>query len=175
MTSFFNEDEAIIHELLSPLPSSSLYFERDSRGTILVTPSLVLKKYEVESSSATTGSSKISDDNIHLGNQSVVLLSKYDYENYRNSDVQEFFEKFAPNMKGQTCTSIYGENDETDSNYISGEANLDVQYIMSVGQFIDTTSYKITPRLSNLDKIEHIMFDYAYAVGNQVISFIILF
>lgn len=81
--------------------------------------------------------------------------------NYSPSDLQSFFNQYAPQLSGQTIENIYGTNNP--NGFISTEANLDVQYIMAIGGFIPTDDYVQPPDPSILDSF----LDYTYIVGNQ--------
>mmetsp|Transcript_9236 Transcript_9236/g.18500 ORF Transcript_9236/g.18500 Transcript_9236/m.18500 type:complete len:397 (-) Transcript_9236:26-1216(-) len=90
--------------------------------------------------------------------QAVVEFSS---ANYSPSDLQVFFQKYAPQLEGQTIENIYGNNNA--DGFTSVEANLDVQYIMAIGGFIPTDDYvePINPNI--LDAF----LNYCWTVGNQ--------
>jgi len=116
-----------------------------------VDPSTCYSIYNVNSlpTSAVAGSS-----------QAVV---EFNNNYFSTSDLQSFFDKYQTSLKGQTVQQIYGYNDPT-SRRISLEANLDVQYIMALGAFVNTSDYS-----SGID-IKGIMdafLDYTWVVGNQ--------
>ena len=53
-------------------------------------------------------------------------------------DLQTFFRHFAPNMEGQTLAHVYGDVGSSGS---GTEDKLDVQWAMSMGQFVPTSFY----------------------------------
>jgi len=65
-------------------------------------------------------------------------------------------------LLGETCGTAYGDNNGEIR--ASVEANLDVQYIMAVGVYVNTSTYKIVE--PGVDIVEE-MLDYTYIVGNQ--------
>ncbi len=96
-----------------------------------------------------------------LGSQAVIEYGRT--ANFNTADLQTFFEQFNSAQTGETCGVAYGDNDGDVRGSV--EANLDVQYIMATGQFVNTTTYKISePGVG----IEDQMLDYTYIVGNQV-------
>ena len=95
-----------------------------------------------------------------LGSQAVIEYGKS--ANFNTADLQSFFKQLNPEQLGETCGVAYGDNNGDVR--ASVEANLDVQYIMATGQFVNTTTYKIAePGVG----IEDQMLDYTYIVGNQ--------
>jgi len=95
-----------------------------------------------------------------LGSQAVIEYGKS--ANFNTADLQSFFKQLNPAQLGETCGVAYGDNNGDVR--ASVEANLDVQYIMATGQFVNTTTYKIAePGVG----IEDQMLDYTYIVGNQ--------
>ena len=146
MTSFSSNNE-VVHE----------YYGREYQGRgELITPNIIAKRYEISS----IGNSR-------LGNQSVIL-----FKDYSNSDVKEFFKQFAPDLIDQMCSPIHGVNIPTSAQ--EDEPNLDVEYIMSVGKFIETKTYNLAYMTVPLYPqvgitIVEGMLDYTYIVGNQVI------
>lgn len=95
-----------------------------------------------------------------LGSQAVIEYGKS--ANFNTNDLQSFFKQLNPEQLGETCGVAYGDNNGDIR--ASVEANLDVQYIMATGQFVNTTTYKIAePGVG----IEDQMLDYTYIVGNQ--------
>jgi len=79
---------------------------------------------------------------------------------YSASDLQQFFKAYDPVMVGQDINGTYGPNLTP---HTSIEANLDVQYIMAMGNFIDTYIY--TQQVEN-DIIDAFL-DYATFVNSQ--------
>ena len=82
------------------------------------------------------------------------------YFNY--SDLQAFEKKYVPAVVGQTINQVFGVNTDTKT---SVEANLDVQYIIAMGNFVNTSVY-IQP-CGALQSIVNCFLDYTYVVGNQ--------
>jgi tripeptidyl-peptidase-1 len=116
-----------------------------------ITPQTIYDNYQVP----TTGS-----HGSKLGSQAVVEFGRL--ANFNEDDVQAFFAKYKPSLKGETCGVVYGKNDGT-SSHPSVEANLDVEYIMTVGVYVNTTDYKITSSGS----IEDEFLDYTMLVNGQ--------
>lgn len=82
--------------------------------------------------------------------------------NFNTADLQTFFTQFNKAQQGEECGVVYGDNNGDVRGSV--EANLDVQYIMATGQFVNTSTYKIAePGVG----IEDQMLDYTYIVGNQ--------
>jgi len=96
-----------------------------------------------------------------MGSQAVIEYGVT--ANFNEADLQTFFKSYASDLVGQKCSTAYGINNGVVR--ASVEANLDVQYIMAVGRFVNTSTYKIAEVGVN---IEDQMLDYAYIVGNQV-------
>jgi hypothetical protein len=96
-----------------------------------------------------------------LGSQAVIEYGSL--ANFNTADLQTFFKQLNPDQVGETCGVAYGDNDGDIRGSV--EANLDVQYIMAVGRFVNTTTYKIAEPTVG---IEDQMLDYTYIVGNQV-------
>jgi hypothetical protein len=96
-----------------------------------------------------------------LGTQAVIEYGQG--ANFNTADLQTFFEQLNTQQVGETCGVVYGDNNGNIRGSV--EANLDVQYIMAVGQFINTSTYKIAETGVG---IEDQMLDYTYIVGNQV-------
>eukprot|EP01032_Pedospumella_encystans_P019763 gene19763-22469_t len=116
-----------------------------------VTPATIWKTYQTP----TEGS-----HGSKLGSQAVIEYGKS--ANFNTADLQSFFKQLNPAQLGETCGVAYGDNNGDVR--ASVEANLDVQYIMATGQFVNTTTYKIAePGVG----IEDQMLDYTYIVGNQ--------
>ena len=117
-----------------------------------ITPDTITNTYQTASAT----------DKHPLGSQAVIEYGVA--ANFNTADLQTFFGTYLPEMMGEECGTAYGYNNGDVR--ASVEANLDVQYIMAVGQFVNTTTYKIAePGVG----IEDQMLDYAYIVGNQVI------
>jgi hypothetical protein len=96
-----------------------------------------------------------------LGSQAVIEYGSM--ANFNTADLQTFFKQFNQDQQGETCGVAYGDNNGDIRGSV--EANLDVQYIMAAGRFVNTTTYKIAePGVG----IEDQMLDYTYIVGNQV-------
>lgn len=94
-----------------------------------------------------------------LGSQAVVEFGKL--ANFNDADLQTFFKTYQTSLKGETCGVVYGTNDGTARPSV--EANLDVQYIMAAGPFVNTTDYKIT----GSSDIEDEFLDYTILVNSQ--------
>lgn len=120
-------------------------------GTAEVTPDTIFTNYQVPSAGK-HGSKK--------GSQAVVEFGKT--ANFNEADLQTFFTKYLPGMKGETCGMAYGTNDGTTSRP-SVEANLDVQYIMAAGPYVNTTDYKIYGN----EGIEDLYLEYTQLVNAQ--------
>jgi len=82
------------------------------------------------------------------------------YFNY--TDLQAFEKAYVPAIVGQTVNQVYGVNTDTKT---SLEANLDVQYIIAMGNNVNTSVY-IQP-CGALQSIVNCFLDYTYVVGNQ--------
>ena len=115
-----------------------------------VTPATVMATYGV--SNAGSHGSK-------LGSQAVVEFGRL--ANFNEGDLQDFFNALAPSLAGETCGTASGDNNGAIK--ASVEANLDVQYIMAAGAWVETFTYKITDGAD----IEDEMLNYAYIVNNQ--------
>lgn len=98
-----------------------------------------------------------------LGSQAVIEYGSL--ANFNTADLQTFFEQFNADQTGEQCGVVYGDNNGDIRGSV--EANLDVQYIMAVGRFVNTSTYKIAEGSVG---IEDQMLDYTYIVGNQVSS-----
>ena len=95
-----------------------------------------------------------------LGSQAVIEYGST--ANFNTADLQTFFTQFNKAQQGEECGVVYGDNNGDVRGSV--EANLDVQYIMATGQFVNTSTYKIAePGVG----IEDQMLDYTYIVGNQ--------
>lgn len=115
-----------------------------------VTPQTIYDNYQVPTSGS-HGSK--------LGSQAVVEFGRV--ANFNEDDLQTFFGKLQTSLKGETCGVVYGKNDGTARPSV--EANLDVQYIMAAGPFVNTTDYKIT----GSSNIEDEFLDYTILVNSQ--------
>jgi subtilase family serine protease len=94
-----------------------------------------------------------------LGSQAVVEFGKL--ANFNDADLQQFFKEQQPELKGETCGMASGENNGQAKPSV--EANLDVQYIMVAGPFVNTTDYKLT----GTGSIEDQFLDYTIMVNAQ--------
>jgi tripeptidyl-peptidase-1 len=119
-------------------------------ATQQITPSVIYSKYGTPTSGY-HGSKKGSNAVVEFGN----------IANFSPEDLQQFFTEYAPALVGEVSTVVYGTNNPNGP--ISVEANLDVQYIMAVGVFVNSTDYKITGN----ENIEDLMLDYAVIVNSQ--------
>jgi hypothetical protein len=84
--------------------------------------------------------------------------------NFNEQDLQEFFKALQPDLFGETCGTASGDNNGDIR--ASVEANLDVQYIMATGVYVNTSTYKITASERGEDIMDEFL-DYAYIVSNQ--------
>lgn len=116
-----------------------------------VTPATVQEIYKTDIS-GTSGS--------RLGSQTVIQFGKL--ANFNEDDLQMFFDEYATELKGEECGTVYGTNNGDIRGSI--ESNLDVQYIMSTGAHVNTSTFKMT---EDMDNIEDAMLDYAYIVNNM--------
>jgi len=116
-----------------------------------VTPETIYTVYGVDSSKEEK-----------LGSQAVVEFGNL--ANFNENDLQAFFRAYQQDLLGQTCGVAYGINNGDIR--ASVEANLDVQYIMATGVYVNTTTYKITSSARG-ESIEDEFLDYAYIVNNQ--------
>jgi len=115
-----------------------------------VTPQTIYDNYQVPNSGS-HGSK--------LGSQAVVEFGRV--ANFNEEDLQTFFKQLQPSLAGETCGVVYGTNDGTVRPSV--EANLDVQYIMAAGPYVNTTDYKIT----GSSNIEDEFLDYTILVNGQ--------
>lgn len=152
MTSFsFGSWRPIVHEFQPDLDYSNSNTNTGTAGTpAAVTPDIITQIYQSNST-----------DKKPLGSQAVIEYGLT--ANFNEADLQSFFKSYASNLAGQKCGTAFGSNNGAIR--ASVEANLDVQYIMAVGQYVNTSTYKIVETGVN---IEDQMLDYAYIVGNQV-------
>ena len=126
---------------------------RDENGVSVnapVTPQTIYDNYHVPN----TGS-----HGSKVGSQAVVEFGRL--ANFNDDDLQTFFKEYQPDLKGETCGVVYGTNDGDARPSV--EANLDVQYIMAAGPFVNTTDYKIT----GTGSIEDEFLDYTILVNSQ--------
>lgn len=145
-------------ELVSGLSSSSfpkwkaqvVTATAELTATAAVTPQTIYDTYK----SPLTGSHAS-----RLGSQAVVEFGAL--ANFNEADTQTFFSTYLPSLQGETCGMVYGTNNGDTKPSV--EANLDVQYIMAAGPFINTTDYKITGRGS----IEDEFLSYTQLVNSQ--------
>jgi tripeptidyl-peptidase-1 len=121
-----------------------------SAATAAVTPQTIYDNYQVP----TTGS-----HGSKLGSQAVVEFGKA--ANFNTADLQTFFTNLQPSLKGEVCGVVEGTNNGDARPSV--EANLDVQYIMAAGVFVNTTDYKITSG----GNIEDEFLDYTILVNSQ--------
>lgn len=84
---------------------------------------------------------------------------------YSPSDLQTFFTTYAPPLKGQTPCCYYGVNANAPPTVSkpSLESNLDQQYIMSIGRYVNSSIYYVVPS----NGIEEGFVEYATYVNNQ--------
>jgi len=115
-----------------------------------VTPDTIYDVYQVPN----TGS-----HGSKLGSQAVVEFGSV--ANFNEADLQTFFTQYQKSLKGETCGVVAGENNGKIKPSV--EANLDVQYIMAAGPFVNTTDYKITGN----GNIEDEYLDYTILVNSQ--------
>lgn len=154
MTSFsFGSWRPIVHEHQQE-SSSSLATTSTASTSAAITPDIINEIYQSHNN-YTDG------DKAPMGSQAVIEYGVT--ANFNEADLQTFFKSYASDLVGQKCSTAYGINNGVVR--ASVEANLDVQYIMAVGRFVNTSTYKIAEVGVN---IEDQMLDYAYIVGNQV-------
>ena len=118
--------------------------------TLQVTPQTIYDNYQVPSSG---------HHGSKLGSQAVVEFGNA--ANFNDADLQTFFADFQPSLKGETCGMASGSNNGNARPSV--EANLDVQYIMAAGTFVNTTDYKLT----GTGGIEDQFLDYTILVNGQ--------
>jgi tripeptidyl-peptidase-1 len=126
---------------------------RDGEATAAyspVTPQTIYDNYQVPS--AGSHGSK-------LGSQAVIEVGQL--ANFNDADLQTFFTKYQPALKGETVGMASGENNGAIKPSV--EANLDVQYMMAAGPFVNTTDYKLVGG----SNIEDIFLDYTILVNSQ--------
>jgi len=154
-TSYFIPDElSHIVDFVAGLrgfPYGSWTPIRSAVGAGGSTPETLWKLYQVTVPTASCGCNT---------SQAVVEFSG---ANYSPTDLQTFFTKYAPQFEGQVIPTqnVYGTNNP--SGHISVEANLDVQYIMSLGGFVPTSDYIQPPNPDILDAF----YDYTQVVASQ--------
>lgn len=120
-------------------------------STAQVTPATIYTNYQVPH----TGK-----HGSKLGSQAIVEFGQT--ANFNDNDLQVFFQKYQTSLTGETCGVVYGKNDGSSSRP-SVEANLDVQYIMAAGPFVNTTDYKIVGNAG----IEDLFLDYTQIVNAE--------
>lgn len=118
-----------------------------------VTPDTIYTVYGTDSSGS-RGSK--------LGSQAVIEFGTL--SNFNELDLQEFFKEYQPHLYGETCGVAYGTNNGNIRGSV--EANLDVQYIMAAGVYVNTTTYKITSSYKG-ESIEDEFLEYTWIVSNQ--------
>lgn len=125
--------------------------EGDAAGKpATVTPDTIYSVYQ---------SDKSGSHGSKAGSQAIVGFGNF--ANFNEKDLQSFFSTYQSNLKGETCGVVYGVNNGDIRPSV--EANLDVQYIMAAGTFVNTTEYKI----SGSADIEDEYLDYTMLVNSQ--------
>ena len=118
------------------------------------TPSFLVSKYGiVEATSAVAGSTSAT----------VQFAPNW----YSSRDLQTFFTKYVPKMSGQQVFSTFGVNGNAPTGIPakpSVESNLDQQYIMGIGNFVESSIYYVVDPSSG---IEEGFVDYATYINNQ--------
>jgi tripeptidyl-peptidase I len=97
-----------------------------------------------------------------LGSQAVVEFGSL--ANFNTADLQTFFTTYQSKLVGETCGVVAGSNNGNARPSV--EANLDVQYIMAAGVYVNTTDYKITG--SATASIEDEFLSYTQLVNSQI-------
>jgi hypothetical protein len=120
-------------------------------ATATVTPNTIYTNY---------GSPKDGASGAKKGSQAVVEFGQL--ANFNEADSQTFFSLYQPSLLGEACGMAYGTNNGAVR--ASVEANLDVQYIMAAGAFINTTDYKI----AGGGGIEDEFLSYTMLVNSQI-------
>jgi tripeptidyl-peptidase-1 len=121
---------------------SSRLGKRVSQSGLKVTPSVIRHVYNV--SVGTPNYSKYNNT------QAVLELE----DDYSTKDLQEFFRKFQNNLIGQKIVKELGDLPNDPTNPGSGEAALDVQYIMAIGSFAPTYYYNYRSGSSDNDLLK---------------------
>jgi len=93
-----------------------------------VTPSVVYAQYQVPTNMMSTNT------------ENRQAVAEFQGEFFSPSDLQTFFGKFMPSLKGQIVKQVVGTNIPSEPGL---EPNLDVQYIMSTGPGVNMTVYNI--------------------------------
>jgi tripeptidyl-peptidase-1 len=125
----------------------------DAVITAEITPQTIYDVYQVDKSGS-HGSKK--------GSQAVIEFGKL--ANFNTKDLQDFFSDYQPDLKGEECGMASGENNGDVR--ASVEANLDVQYIMATGVYVNTTDYKLITGNSE-NGIEDDFLSYTQMVNAQ--------
>ena len=133
--------------------ATNVRVQDDAVVTAEITPQTIYDVYQVDKSGS-KGYKK--------GSQAVVEFGQL--ANFNTKDLQNFFSDFQPALKGEECTMAAGENNGNVK--ASVEANLDVQYIMATGVYINTTDYKLATTHSE-DGIEDDFLSYTQMVNAQ--------
>lgn len=131
--------------------SSSKTVSADTAVPASITPDSIYDLYQVEHT-GTHGSK--------LGSQAVVEFGNF--ANFNYADLQTFFQSYQTSLVGETCGVVYGTNNGVVKPSV--EANLDVQYMMAAGVYINTTDYKIT----GTGGIEDEFLSYTTLVNSQI-------
>jgi len=122
-----------------------------------VTPDTIYTNYKVP---------KTGSHGSKLGSQAVIEVGNL--ANFNDADLQTFFSQYQTSLKGEVVGMACTEKDGCTANNgatikPSVEANLDVQYMMAAGPFVNTTDYKLT----GTGSIEDIFLDYTIMVNGQ--------
>eukprot|EP01094_Clydonella_sp_ATCC50884_P004031 TRINITY_DN1310_c1_g1_i2.p1 TRINITY_DN1310_c1_g1~~TRINITY_DN1310_c1_g1_i2.p1 ORF type:complete len:536 (-),score=164.14 TRINITY_DN1310_c1_g1_i2:58-1635(-) len=98
----------------------------EDEAAFMVTPDVLIKQYDVtEATAAVSNSSQ--------------ALVEFDFNWFSPDDLQTFFKANAPSQAGRTVSEIFGNN--RPDLHTGVEANLDVQYAMGMGYYVNTTVY----------------------------------
>jgi tripeptidyl-peptidase-1 len=141
----------LVSGLNSFYSSNGVSYDNKPEIASTITPTTIYDTYGTLNASTATGTK--------MGSQAVIEFGRL--ANFNTADLETFFETYVPIMNGETCGVSCGTNNGDIRGSV--EANLDVQYIMATGTFIDTTTYKITDG----GDIEDEMLNYAYFVNNE--------
>lgn len=139
----------------SELPNQAPKDKRSNNATSeyqQVDPAYLYKAYQItEATSAVRGSSS--------------ATVQFSGNWYSPTDLQTFFKQFVPAMAGQTPSAYYGVNSNPPPTVSkpSLESNLDQQYIMGVGNFVNSSIYYVVAS----GGIEEGFVEYATFVNNQ--------
>jgi tripeptidyl-peptidase-1 len=115
-----------------------------------VTPDLIHKLYNVT----------LGYPNFKVNNTQAVFEAG---DNYMPSDVQQFFQTYAPALQGQKILKHLGNEQNDPTNPGEGEAILDVEYIMSIGSFAPTYYYAY----DDSDDVIKLFLEYAMDLAND--------